>query len=189
MDDTPFQESQTTFSPPRRRNQKRLALFIVAILIVIIFSIFITVANTGKSKPKVTTTTTTKEMETPTPTEEITPNPEETSTPTPKPTVNPVDEKSGLDRSDLTIEIQNGSGEAGVAGKASTFLQGLGYKISTTGNADNFDYQNVTIKVKNDSSKYLSLLKSDLGAEYTIGDASSDLSASVSADVLVIVGK
>ena len=193
MDDNVFQEAQSTaFSPtPRKRNQKRFALLIVAILIIIIFSVFITLANTKKSKPETTTTTsTTIETETTTTTEpEVTPDPDETSTPTPKPTVNPVDKKTGLDRSKLTVAIQNGSGEAGVAGKAADILRGLGYDVVSTGNADNFDYTNVTIQVNSSSSDYLSLLKTDLGGEYTIGDASSDLSASVSADALVIIGK
>jgi hypothetical protein len=192
MDDNVFQEtSATAFSPaPRKRNQKRFALLVVVILIIIIFSVFITIANTHKSKPQTTTTTsTTEEIETPAPTEEVTPNPEETSTPTPKPTVNPVDKKTGLNRSKLTVAVENGSGEAGVAGKAADILKSLGYNVVSTGNADNFDYANVTIKVNKDSSDYLPLLKTDLGTDYTIGDASSDLSASISADALVIVGK
>jgi hypothetical protein len=192
MDDAVFSESQDVFSPaPKKRNQKRFALFLVAILIIIIFSVFITLANTkGSKRATVTTTTTTTEEETTTTTtEEISPNPEESTTPTPKPTNNPVDKKTGLNRSKLSIEVQNGSGEVGVAGKAAAILKNLGYNVVSTGNADNYDYQNVTIKVSSSQSNFLPLLKSDLGESYTIGDTSSDLSASVSADALVIVGK
>ena len=112
-----------------------------------------------------------------------------TTKPTEKPVVNSVDPVSGLDRGELNIEVQNGSGEAGVAGKGSDTLKNLGYKISATGNADNFDYQDVTIQVKSTKSKYLTLLKKDLGFSYTVGTTSADLSSDSSADALVIIGK
>ncbi len=195
MEDTVFQEPSQTFPAPRRRNQKRLALFIVAVLIIVIFTIFISLANSGKqnqNEEKLTPTPTVEKITdtpTPTPEEETTPTPEETKTPTPKPTNNPIDKTTGLDRSELSVAVENGSGEAGVAGKAAGILKELGYKIASTGNADNYDYQNVTIKVKSSKSDYITLLKTDLGKNYTVGEASSDLSASVSADALVIVGK
>jgi hypothetical protein len=191
MEDTVFSESQTAFSPePKKRNQKRFALFLVALLIIIVFSVFITIANT--KKPTATTTTTTSatvEETTTTTEEEVSPGPEETSTPTPKPTANPVDKKTGLNRSELSVAVQNGSGEVGVAGKMAAILKDLGYNVASTGNADNYDYQNVTIQVKSDSSDFLSLLKSDLSGTYTIGDTSSDLDASTSEDAIVIIGK
>ncbi|MEK7517744.1 MAG: LytR C-terminal domain-containing protein [Patescibacteria group bacterium] len=107
---------------------------------------------------------------------------------TTKPTANPVD-SSGLDRSALNVEVQNGNGETGVASKGSDVLKSLGYNVTATGNADNFDYQNVTIQVKSTKSKYLDLLKKDLGFSYTIGTTSADLSSSSTADALVIIGK
>ena len=112
-----------------------------------------------------------------------------TAKPTTKPTLNSTDSASGLDRSALSIEVQNGSGEGGVAGKGSETLKALGYNVIATGNADNFDYQNVTIQVKSTKSKYLDLLKKDLGFSYTIGTTSADLSSSSTADALVIIGK
>ncbi len=195
MEDIGFQEPSQTFTAPKKRNPKRFALLIVAIIVVVVFSILITTSNLGRGKEEPTTTTSTTIIptDTPTPTEEDEEESEEESeedeTPTPKPTQNPIDSKSGLNRSELSIEIQNGSGVAGVAGKASTFLKNLGYKILTTGNADNFDYEGVTIKVKSNNSEFLSLLESDLEDEYTVSDTSSNLSASTSADALIIVGK
>lgn len=112
-----------------------------------------------------------------------------TTKPTTKPTEKPVDSVSGLDRSELAVEVQNGSGEAGVAGKGSETLKDLGYDIIATGNADNFDYLDVTIQVKSTKSNYLALLKKDLGFSYTIGTASADLPSSSTADALVIIGK
>jgi hypothetical protein len=85
--------------------------------------------------------------------------------------------------------IENGSGQAGVASKASDYLTGLGYNVSSTGNADNFNYTNVTIQVKSGQSDFLPLLTKDLGVNYTIGNTSSDLPDSASEDALVIIGQ
>ncbi|MDP3941317.1 MAG: LytR C-terminal domain-containing protein [bacterium] len=135
--------------------------------------------------------------DTPVPSEEPSPTKKEekkeTKAPTPttkeeKKTIDPVDKATGLDRSGLTVDILNGSGVSGAAGKMSSLLKDLGYVIGSTGNADNFDYQNVTIQVKSTKSKYLPLLKKDIGSSYSVGDASSSL-ASGSADVVIIVGK
>lgn len=122
-------------------------------------------------------------------TEEIEPTEVQSPTLTPKPTIDSVDKQSGLDRSELSVEVQNGSGVAGAAAKASDALKTFGYNVVTVGNADNFDYADVTIQVKSAKSDYLSLLKKDLGANYTIGTTSAALTADFSADALVIVGK
>lgn len=123
------------------------------------------------------------------PTPAVSPTPSKSPSPTPKPTLNPVDKATGLDRSDLSVEVQNGSGQVGAATKASETLRVFGYNVVKTGNADSFDYENTTILVKSDKNSYLPLLKSDLSATYTIGSSSATLSASSSADALVIVGK
>ena len=107
----------------------------------------------------------------------------------PKPTINPVDKSTGLNRSKLSVTVQNGSGQAGVAGKAADILKNLGYNVTSTGNADNYDFVNVSIQVKALSSEFLALLKKDLAESYTIGSNSADLSTSFSSDALVIIGK
>ena len=113
---------------------------------------------------------------------------EPTVTPTSK-AVNPVDSATGLDRSTLSVEVQNGTGETGVAAKGADVLKGFGYKVVATGNADNFDYQDTTIKVKSTKTNFLALLKKDLGFSYTVGSTSADLASSSTADALVIIGK
>jgi hypothetical protein len=105
------------------------------------------------------------------------------------PTQNPVDPATGLDRSQLSVTVENGSGAAGVAGKGADVLKNLGYDVTSTGNADNFNYTGVTIQVKAASSDYLNLLKTDLGSSYTIGSTSADLPDSFSSDALVIIGQ
>jgi len=134
---------------------------------------------------------------TPSPTQKVTPTPNKI-TPTPgKTTPTPIKSgptptgtaKSGTtSREDLSIEIQNGSGIKGAAGQASTLLKGLGYKVLSTGNADNYDYAQTVIKVKAEKKEFLTQLKLDLGTQYKIESATSDLTGST-ADAVVIVGK
>ncbi len=192
MDNTEFQNPSLT-KPASKSRRPIFWLIIAIVVIILIFAGFKFLGSKSQKSEQVEITPTPTEIptptETPTPTSEETPTPKPTSTPTPKPTVNPVDKTTGLDRSSLSVVVENGSGEAGVAAKAADFLRSLGYNVVSTGNADNFDYTNVTIQVKSASSDFLSLLKNDLSANYTVGASSSDLSASSSADALVIVGK
>lgn len=185
-----YQPAQTYSPSPKKGN--RIFFIIVSLLIIglIIFGATRLLGSRNKApEEKPTPTPTAAVSPTDTPTPEESPTPEPSKTPTPKPTTNPIDSATGLDRSKLSVEVQNGSGEVGVASRASDFLKSLGYRVVTIGNADNFGYENVVISVKSDSSTYLSLLKSDLAKQYTVGSTSASLSASSSADALVIIGK
>lgn len=169
---------------PKKRNPKNLLYLLAAIVvIVVLFNAFKIL--TGGSKKSTPTPTPAAVIETATPE----PSATESASPTPTPTNNPVDSATGLNRANLSVEIQNGSGTVGAAGKASTLLKSLGYNITSTGNADNFNFTDVTVKVKVAQKKYLPLLIKDLSTDYTIGASSSDLDASSSADALVIIGK
>lgn len=187
---------------PRKRS-KFIIFFIISIIIIAIFGgwRFLSSRTQKATAPAVTPNPTEYKLPTDGPTVHPTPETAKTAkptasptskpttSPTAEPTVNPVDKSTGLDRSKLTIEVQNGSGVVGAAKKAADILKELGYVISSTGNADNYDYTNVTIQVKSGKSNFLSLLKKDLGSSYTVGTASADLTATSSADALVIVGK
>jgi len=196
MEDTSFQSpiSQYNYSSPEVPKKPKKFVYI-AILLVILVIFFLTKSFLGSSKQKETSniTPTPTEYQFPTDTPAPSANPTtEAGKPTPTPTaksVNPVDASTGLDRSTLSVEVQNGSGETGVAGKGSDVLKSFGYKVTATGNADNFDYQDATIKVKSTKSNFLALLKKDLGFSYTVGSASADLDSSSTADALVIIGK
>ncbi len=100
----------------------------------------------------------------------------------------PID-SSGLDRSKLSVTVENGSGVEGSAGKAADILKEIGYNVSSTGNADNYSYKGVTIKVKKEKSEFLDLLKKDLSKNYTVNAASSDLQPTSATDALIIIGK
>lgn len=195
---SPFDKSSTYF--PKSPKKSRRLIFITFVIILIgalVFGgkTFLGSESEEKDKSSITPTLTNEQAELPTeslietPSPIDSPTPEPTITPVAKPTSNPVDKASGLDRSTLSVEVQNGSGEFGAASKASEVLKTFGYHIIAIGNADSFNYENTTIKIKSDKSDFLPLLKKDLGFSYTIGSASADLSASSSADSVVIIGK
>jgi hypothetical protein len=96
---------------------------------------------------------------------------------------------ANLDRTKITVSVENGSGVVGAASKIADFLKSKGYQISSTGNADNYNYTNITIQTKSSTSTYVDLLKKDLSQNYTVSSTTSDLPSSSTEDVLVIVGK
>jgi hypothetical protein len=197
MEDSSFQSpiNQFNYSSPEMPKKPKKFVYLV-IFLVILVGFYLTkniFFKSGKQaeKPSPTPAPTEYQFPTDTPAPSINPS-EKVKETTPTPTgkaVNPVDSSTGLDRSTLSVEIQNGSGESGVAKKGADILKGFGYKISSSGNADNYDYQEVTIKVKSTKSNFLALLKKDLGFSYTVGSSSADLSSSSTADALVIIGK
>ena len=195
MEENQFQEISKSFTAPAARPQKRLpkrTLALIAFVILIILTVAF-IKLSGNSKNQQTTTASVAPSATEVPQSSSTPEPSSTESPTPsptpKPSINPIDKTTGLDRSKLSVLIQNGSGQAGIAGKASDYLKNLGYNVVSTSNADNYNYTNVFIQVKAGKSDYLSLLKKDLGFNYTIGTNSADLSDSSSEDALVIIGQ
>ncbi len=187
-----MEEFTQGYTPAPKKRGRRI-FFIVLLALVLLGGGFAATRFLGsKNKTQqITPTPTPTESISPTdtPTPEVSPTPEATKTPTPKPTGNPIDSATGLNRSKLSVEVQNGSGAVGAANKTSDFLKSLGYHVTAVGNADNFSYENISVLVKSASSDYLSLLKTDLAKQYTVGSASATLSASSSADALVIVGK
>ncbi|HUD09663.1 MAG TPA: LytR C-terminal domain-containing protein [Patescibacteria group bacterium] len=191
MEETPL-ETIPAFTPQRRQVNKRPVYLVVVIVVLILLFLGFRAASSSKSSTSVPTPTLTPTIAV-VPTETETPTPTTTSsvtpTATPIPTLNPVDPTTGLDRSQLSVTVQNGSGTAGVAAKGETILKHLGYNVVGTGNADNFNYTNVVIQVKQASNNYLSLLQTDLGLSYTIGTTSANLPDSFSSDALVIIGQ
>jgi hypothetical protein len=183
----PSRRSYVYESSKNSGNRSRIILIIIGVIILIALIAFAVIATGGRGEQEVIPTPT-ETVETPTPTvAEETPTPEEDSIPTPTTKTTPAPTtSSGLDRSDLSIAIQNGSGVAGAATKASDFLEGLGYNVTSTGNADNFDYTETIIRVKSSMEEYLDQLEEDLSGEYTIGEATADYTGS--GDALVIIG-
>ena len=179
----------------RKRLPKRLVLFGGLFLIIIILlgavGFFITRGNSEEPDEVSKSITLPDEpeeiTEEPSPTEEPSITPEESKAPTKSPTKAPA--STNPSNSDVTITVQNGSGEAGAAGAAADVLKSAGYTISSTGNADNFEYTNVTIQIKNSEKAALAGIEAALSANYTIGNTSTDLPETSDYDVLVIIGK
>jgi len=103
-----------------------------------------------------------------------------TNTPTPKETR----------KNAYSIEILNGSGIEGEAGRTQELLKGAGYNIVSTDNADNYDYGETVIRAGSSiNEKWLDALRKKLGNKYSVQSKTENLNASDSdADVVVIVG-
>jgi hypothetical protein len=177
-------------SAVRRKPSKRLILFgtFFVIILLLLGSVAYFVTSGGEENNQESITLDQREeseVSEAIPTEE----PEETEAPTPTKEPTPGPTESTTNRANIRVAIQNGSGVAGVAGEAAAILREAGYNVVSTGNADSFDYQDVTIQVKAARRSALSGLQSALSEEYTIGETSSDLSADATYDALVIIGQ
>jgi hypothetical protein len=92
------------------------------------------------------------------------------SNPTPTPTATPVPPTpTPVDRSPISIQILNGSGVSGAAAKTAETLEGLGYTIADTGNADNANYETTEIYTTPDfpdelTATFLTDLKDEYGS-------------------------
>lgn len=104
-------------------------------------------------------------------------------TPTPTPT------PKAIDKTSFKIQVLNGGGTVGAAGKMKTALEDNGYTVSGTGNADEYTYTATEIHGKSTMVDAIAHLQADLKGTYTLGTVAADLPASSSADVQVIVGK
>ncbi|MFC1626638.1 LytR C-terminal domain-containing protein [Patescibacteria group bacterium] len=110
------------------------------------------------------------------------PTPTVTESPTPTPSPEPVE------KDELSVQVLNGSGEAGVAGSMKSFLEDLDYSVDDTGNADEYDYVETEISVKESAESILKILEEELEEEYVIGSAKADLDDDYEYDIRVIVG-
>jgi cytoskeletal protein RodZ len=187
----------SSHGPNRKRLPKRLlvfgGLFLVVLLLLGSAIYFIAGQNPEQEEDEVATTISLPDeeeaTETPTPTEEaeVTPEDEDT-TPTRALSKAPTGTGSTA-KSSVRVAVQNGSGETGVAATAAEVLREAGYTIASTGNADNTNYTDVTIQVKNSKKASLAGIEDVLSEDYTIGETSTDLPESTSYDALVIIGK
>jgi len=118
-------------------------------------------------------------------------NQEEVATPSSSPINSAAPSPRPVKSEDLTrytVNILNGSGIAGEAGKVKTLLTTAGFKVGTTGNASTYDYTKTVIKAKSTvDASYISALSAALGKTYAVDTVQS--LENVSTDtVQVIVG-
>lgn len=101
------------------------------------------------------------------------------------PTATPI---PPANRSDLKLQVLNGSGSPGVAAEVKTHLESLGYQDVATGNADSYDYKNTEISIKDSKKAYLDQLISDLKSKYPLSEESATVSADTAFDAVIVVG-
>ena len=119
----------------------------------------------------------------------------EASSPTPfaqsSPTVSspsPLSE-SEVDKAQPAIRVLNGSGIAGLASSAKDFLENVGWRVTSVGNAQAYDFDQTQIRLKDDFAKYQEALVGDLSDKYSVKVSSDSLSSTDSADIEITVGK
>ena len=193
---SPFREfpSYIEKSPPKSR---KLTIFLsLGIFVILVLTgLYFLGVNTKKEQvsssasPVASTMPTTPPLPTSAPTVQesaVTPSPKVTIKKSPTPTTT---SNSATNRADLKIAVLNGSGVAGAAKGVSSYLNGLGYTIKSIGNADDYTYKNITVRVNKSKSAYLLLLKKDLEANSSMSTVSASVVETTTADAEVIVGK
>ena len=123
-------------------------------------------------------------------------NKQEISSPSPESFTSEIVESSPeatseaeVDRAKPAIRVLNGSGIAGLASSVKDFMEGLGWRVASVGNAKSYDFEKTEIRLKDEFSNYEETLVSDLSDKYSVTVSSDTLDASDSADIEVIVGK
>jgi hypothetical protein len=119
----------------------------------------------------------------------------ENQTPSPVPTV-VVEEpnatstpSSSFKRDELKIQVLNGSGVSGAAGKAKTFLEGLGYTSVDTGNASVSDLAQTEVAIKDTKKENLADIIKDLAKSYEAVEAAKPLVATSKYDIVITIGR
>lgn len=118
------------------------------------------------------------------------------ATPTPISTEIPIDNEtpvpspvSDLKRDILKIQVLNGSGVSGAAGKAKIYLEGLGYKDVETGNASASGFAETEISIKDSQKDFLDLITTDLSKNYQVSKDIKTSAITSKFDVVITLGQ
>lgn len=104
------------------------------------------------------------------------------------PTATPTPTSEPVDYSKLSLEILNGSGTAGEAGKVEDLVSDLDFDTVDTGNADSYDYEKTEVSLKESVSQTAyNEIKELLSKDYTVV-AGETLSDDYEYDVQIVVG-
>jgi len=100
------------------------------------------------------------------------------------------DSSIGLLRKNLSIQIQNASGQVGEGSQMAAILKDFGYKTVGLSSLNFQGLGNVEIQIKKSKEDYLFLLKKDLYVSgYVVASTSSQLSDSNLSDAIITVGE
>ncbi|OGM10705.1 hypothetical protein A2Z22_05360 [Candidatus Woesebacteria bacterium RBG_16_34_12] len=110
----------------------------------------------------------------------VTPSPEVSATPT---------QAQEVDTSEYSINILNGSGIAGEAGRVENLLSDIDFKVIDTANADSYDYVETEVQIKENLPDTLyNLIKESLENNYIVTRLDENLTEDSEYDVVIIVG-
>jgi hypothetical protein len=101
-------------------------------------------------------------------------------------TVTPVVAEKKLVRSEWTFEVLNGTKTAGLAKKAAGKLTTLGYEVIKVGNAEEADYEKVSLFVSDEMGEKSELLVADLKEEFDLMSEVGRLTDSTASARLVV---
>lgn len=91
-----------------------------------------------------------------------------------------------IDRSEWTLEVLNGSGITGAAGKTAEKLTSLGYTVVKIGNADNNDYEETQLLVTKSMLPNGNLLLEDIKKIIHVATISGELKNSTASARLIL---
>lgn len=115
-----------------------------------------------------------------------------TKAPSPTPTTEPTPtpEEEVVDMSSFKLQVLNGSGVSGEAGRVKDFLTESGFVDFTLGNADSYGYAITEVKLKPDlSGQVWKAIESALNGEYVVVKSDTDLEAESKYDAVIVVGE
>lgn len=119
---------------------------------------------------------------------ELTPTPSEEE---PTPVAEPTKSEETLDLKKYSVNVLNGSGTAGEAGKVKDLIAVSGFdseKVST-GNASSYDFKSTEVVVKKDTpSEVFEKIKEALSKDYEVVKSDTELPDSSKYDVVITVG-
>ncbi len=146
------------------KKQYIIITFVILLLIIIIVP-FSFINNRTRSKPTPVEST---------PTVMVTPTPEEVE----------------INIKDYSIQVQNGTGIAGVAGKVETIFTGEGFIVLNTTNADEFNFVVTKVNTKdNVPSEVTDIIVSLLAEDGYEASVFANLTDESNYDVIIIVGE
>jgi len=85
---------------------------------------------------------------------------------------------------DISLEVLNGCGMEGAAKELTSILRKKGYRVSDFRNADNFDYEHTTIKVRTASREEGDAVAALLGCDHIVYEPSKKAVA----DISIVIG-
>lgn len=174
MDD--YQRATTTHKTPHPRIGFVYLIPLGIVIGFIIFTISFFVTNGSGSFASVSSLV---NQTTITPTDAVQFTPEPTREPTP--TEAPI----AVAKEELKIRVLNGSGTSGVAGKVATLLKEAGYTDVSTGNADEYDYEDVTIRYVKEAAGALPDVQKALENSYTVSETEEAALNEVALEIVV----